>query len=257
MAVKTGLDSKLRSDLHRLTLKHFMALRNVPKKPSAAGVQQQLSEIKKELFAALDRVEPQYQKAFFAGIVKTAPTDKRLRTILKTALALSHSQGMYDGLRDGWRLHKFSLALERDVRKRLLVPYVRLHPERPSDQQICKYLDLIIKRPRPGLERDLRQIVRTIRDSPNASIERMTYFLHSEITSLKTLKEEPVPIAKWRCATWDQALHSRATRNRVSKYLSEVCQLARGRDCGFLEAWEELREGKSQRKSRTSRQAVC
>jgi hypothetical protein len=39
--------------------------------------------------------------------------------------------------------------------------------------------------------------------------------------------------------------------------LSEACRLARGRDCGFLEAWEDLGEGKSQRKSRTSRQAVC
>jgi len=248
MAVTTRPDSTLRSDLHRLTFKHFIALRNAPKKPSAARIQQQLSEIKRELFAALERVEPPYQKAFFEGTVKTAPTDKRLRTILKTALELSHSQGMYDGLRDGWRLHKFSLALERDVRKRLLVPYVRHHPERPSDQQICKYLDLIIKRPRPGLERDLRQIVRTIRGNPNVSMEEMTNFLYAEVTSLKTLREEPVPIAKWRCATWDQALHNRATRNRVSKYLSEVCKLARERDCGFLEAWEELGDGKSTRK---------
>jgi hypothetical protein len=81
----------LQPDLHCVTFKHFIALKNALEKPSAARVHEHFREIKKELSAAVETIEPpfQNQKKLMAGIVKTAPTDKRLRTVLKIALELS------------------------------------------------------------------------------------------------------------------------------------------------------------------------
>ena len=251
MATKNERYGKLRSDISRLTHKHFMALRNAPETVNAARIQQQLEEIKKEVFAALEPVEPPYQKKFMAGIVKTAPTDRRLRTIFKVALSLSYSQGMYDGLRDGWRLHKFSLDLERDPRKRLIVSYLRQQSSRPTDRQICAHLDRILKIPQQGLERDIRTIVRTIRENPNRTVEELANLLYADITDLNARRERPTPLPKWKAKNWTDALTSNATRNRVSKYLSEACKVASGRDCGFLEVWEKLGEERTSKPART------
>lgn len=229
---------------------HFFALRNTAGTLSSARIQAQLSEIKKEIFAALESIEPPFQKKFMAGIVKTAPTQKRLRTVFKVALSLSYSRGMYDGLRDGWRLHKFSLGLERDPRKRLIVSYLREHQtSSPSDRQICTFLDRILKIPQQGLERDLRHIVRTIRESSNRTVEDLASLLYKDIMDLNARRERPTPLPKWKAKTWTEALTSDGTRNRVSKYLSEARQLAGGKDVGLSQAWQELGECKKQRKS--------
>ena len=251
MALKNEHWGKTRSDLQRLTLKHFMAIRNAPERAREARIQQQLVEIKKELFAALETVEPPFQKRFMTGIAKTTPTDKRLRTLLKIALELSHAQGTYEGLRDGWRLHKFSLDLDRDPRKRLIVSYLREQSSRPTDRQICAHLDRILKIPQQGLERDIRTIVRTIRESPKNTVEELANLLYADIMDLNARKERPTPLPKWKAKTWTAALESDATRNRVSKYLSEACKAANGRDCGFLEVWEKLGEERSLKPART------
>jgi len=253
MAAKNEHWGKARSDPQRLTFKHFMALRNSPGRASAARIQEQLGEIKKELFAAIEIVEPSFEKRFMTGLVKTALTDKRLRILLKIALELSRAQGMYEGLRDGWRLHKFSLDLERDPRKRLIVSYLREQSSRPTDRQICAHLDRILKLPQQGLDRDLRTIVRTIRENPNRTVEDLANLLSADIMGLNTRRERPAPLTKWKAKTWTDALTSDATRNRASKYLSDACKVANGRDCGFLEEWEKLGEEKKPKPAKTYR----
>lgn len=234
-----------RSDPQRVTFKHFLTFKFASGKRSALQIQAKLMEVKERISVALQAVEPLYQKKFWTGVVKY-PTDKYLRSILNLALALSYSQGMYEGLRDGWRLHKFSLDLARDPRKRLIVSYLRQQSSRPTDRQICAHLDRILKIPQQGLERDIRTIVRTIRENPNRPVEELANLLYTDIMDLNARKERPTPLPKWKTKTWTAALESDATRNRVSKYLSGVCKVANGRDCGFLEVWEKLgEEGRS------------
>jgi hypothetical protein len=250
MTVKNAHQVEPRLDLQRLTFKHFLALKFANGKHSAVRIEEKLTQIKAEIFAALEAVEPQYQKKFWTGIVKSAPSDKRLKSIFNVALALSHSQGMYDGLRDGWRLHKFSLDLERDPRKRLIVAYLREQKSRPTDRQICAHLDRILKIPQQGLERDLRTIVRTIRENPNRTVEELANLLYADIMDLNARRERPTPLPRWKTKTWTDALTSTATRNRVSKYLSDACKIANGRDCGFLEVWEKLGEDRNRQPRR-------
>lgn len=235
---------KARHDPQRVTFKHFLALKFAEERESARTVQEKLIQTKQKISAALEAVEPPYQKKFWTGIVKY-PTDKYLRSILNLALSLSYSQGMHDGLRDGWRLHKFSLDVERDPRKRLIVSYLRQQSSRPTDRQICAHLDRILNIPEQGLNRDLRAIVRTIRENPNSSIEDLATLLRVDIMDLNARRERPTPLPKWKAKTWTAALTSDATRNRVSKYLSDACKVANGKDCGFLEVWEKLGEERS------------
>lgn len=250
MAGKKQHWGKARSDPQRLRFKHFLAFKFESGKRSAVQIQKKLTEVKERISVALQAVEPPYQKKFWTGVVKY-PTDKHLRSILNLALSLSYSQGMYDGLRDGWRLHKFSLDLERDPRKRLIVSYLREQTSRPTDRQICAHLDRILKIPQQGLERDLRHIVRTIREHPSRPVEELASLLYADIMDLNARRERPTPLPKWKAKTWTAALESNATRNRVSKYLSEACKLANGRDCGFLEVWEKLGEERSSKPAKT------
>lgn len=235
---------KARQDPERVSFKHFLALRFASQRKSAGKIQEKLTEVKQRIFAALQAVEPSYQKKFWTGIVKY-PTDNYLRSIFNLALSLSYSQGMHDGLRDGWRLHKFGLDLERDPRKRLIVSYLRQQSSRPTDRQICAHLDRVMNIPEQGLDRDLRNIVRTIRENPNRTVEELANLLHADIIDLNARRERPSPLPKWKSKTWTDALTSNATRNRVSKYLSDACKVANGRDCGFLEVWEKLGEERS------------
>lgn len=231
--------AKARHDPQRVTFKHFLALKFAEERKSARTVQEKLIEVKQRISADLEAVEPPYQKKFWTGIVKY-PTDKYLRSILNLALSLSYSQGMHDGLRDGWRLHKFGLDLERDPRKRLIVSYLREQSSRPTDRQICAHLDRILKIPQQGLDRDLRHIVRTIRENPNRTVEELANLLYADIMDLNARRDRPTPLPKWKAKTWTEALTSSGMRNRVSKYLSEACKVANGTDCGFLEVWEKV-----------------
>ncbi len=136
-----------------------------------------------------------------------------LQRILKVALNLSRAKGMYEGLRDGFRLHELSLRIEEDASARSLLRRIRKHPAghpELTDESLCKYLD-------------------------------------GEIERLHGKSGQPLPPAKWRIgdreiSPWRFALKSpdKKLRQRVSTHLSRKRKEAWREDYSFIVAWEEL-----------------
>jgi len=60
-----------------------------------------------------------------------------------------------------------------------------------TDHQICAHLDRILKIPQQGLDRDLRHIVRTIRENPNRTVEELANLLYADIMDLNARRDRP------------------------------------------------------------------
>jgi len=136
-----------------------------------------------------------------------------LQRILKVALNLSRAKGRYEGLRDGFRLHEFSLAIEEDISGRSLLHRIRKYPKKHpkvTDGALCKYLD-------------------------------------GEIERLSGKDGQPFPPRKWRIGDrevnpWRFALQGPdlKMRQKASTYLSRMRGKAMEENYSFIVAWEEL-----------------
>ena len=185
----------------RLTARQVAVLKNAPGRN--ATVQQAFMKTLDALNAALEAVGGKLRQGATAD----------LQRILKIALNLSRAKGMYEGLRDGFRLHELSVEIEEDAAARSLMR--RISKYRDGDQQVtaealCKYLD-------------------------------------GEIQRLDGKDSQPFPPARWgigerQIDPWQFALRGpdKKLRATLSTYLSRKRDEAWGEDYSFILAWEEL-----------------
>jgi hypothetical protein len=176
-------------------------LKNAPGKN--ASVQRALLKSVEALNAALEAI---------GGHLRPGATGD-LQRILKVSLNLSRAKGRYEGLRDGYRLHEFSIEIAEDAAARSLLPRIRKFPKNDPEvtaEKLCKYLD-------------------------------------GEIERLHGKDEQPFPPGKWGIGDrevnpWRFALKGldKKMRQRASTYMSRMRDKARGEDYGFIVAWEEL-----------------
>lgn len=177
-----------------LTFKHWLALRNSPTRSGSAGRQKYILDTKEAVLSKLS-AEPDLKRS------------------IKLLLETSYAQGMYDGLRDSWRLHNWALkqefTLERKIgeRWRYVVPYIYRHPK-STDEQICKYLD-------------------------------------GEIERLYETKGQPWPPEDWKQFSeasnpWLSVLRNPRSRQRMCSYMNRAREIARSDSFALLEAWREI-----------------
>jgi hypothetical protein len=176
-------------------------LKNAPGKN--ASVQRALLKSMEALNTALEAI---------GGHLRPGATGD-LQRILKVALNLSRAKGRYEGLRDGFRLHEFSVKIEEDAASRSLLRRIRKFPKNDPEvtaENLCKYLD-------------------------------------GEIERLDGKDGQPFPPGKWGIGDrevnpWRFALKgpNQKMRQRVSTYVSRKRDDAWGEDYGFIVSWEEL-----------------
>jgi hypothetical protein len=176
-------------------------LKNAPGRNAA--VERALLKSKDALNTALEAIGGHLRPGAFGD----------MQRILKVALNLSRAKGRYEGLRDGYRLHEFSIEIEEDAASRSLLrrinKFPKGHPE-VTAENLCKYLD-------------------------------------GEIERLHARDGQPFPPAKWgigdrQVNPWRFALKGpdEKMQQRASTYLSRMRDKARGEDYSFIVAWEEL-----------------
>jgi hypothetical protein len=185
----------------RLTAQQVAILKNAPDRN--ASVQKALLKSTDALNTALEAIGAQLRPGATAD----------LQRILKVALNLSRARGIYVGLREGFRLHEISLAIEENPTTRTILRRIRKYrrkDEEVTDEGLCKFLD-------------------------------------GEIQRLDGKEGQPFPPTAWNISgtkfdPWTFALKGsdRRLRRRVSTYLSRKRTVARGKDYTFIIAWEEL-----------------
>lgn len=211
---------RLGSAERNLRFRHFLALKNAPGRNDV--VRKKYLEMVKTISDAIFDAGigppplPKHLKVFM-GITRSGA-----RGVLRTVLELSYAQGMSDGLRDGWGLHKFGLEVESDPQRKYILRYVKTHPEKDcTDEKICRYLD--------------------------AQIDRLADMDE---------RKKPSPLKSWGNVSWEQALKDKTAtgeKNRVCdsvmSYIHRYRRIARGEDYGLLEAWKELAAGAKGRRT--------
>lgn len=180
-----------------MTVKDLLVLLNAPERNASA--ERALQQTQEALELALEQ---------FGRALGPAQADE-LKKILRIALNLSRTKGIYEGLREGRRLHKFESRIEGNPALRYLTHRIRKFPKatgQGKDGELCKFMDKQI-----GRLRKLRTVSKY---------------------------EMPLPLATWATESWVQALEN--CSSAVSKYISEARKMVLSDDYTFLLAWKRI-----------------